>query len=245
MRLAHGEQSEHAVAVSILEVLRYQASQRLSEHLGFGVAEYAFGTRIPSHDHAGSVGTDDGIVSALGHCLEVRQAGAQLIVRTLKFRRTFGNAPVQYRVRRYQGVFEQLALDRVLHGAHDGVCAGFPFDEVILRPILDGAATEIRVMRCCQHHQRQRRKALGNCACRIHSRAVRQAEIAQHDIERFGAEAVQCDGQALDPGDGELAQCVLGERRLQQVCITRIVFEQQYADRQFDHKLTCLAKSPH
>ena len=108
---------------------------------------------------------------------------------------------------------------------------------------MDRVAAHAQDMRAGQHDQGQRGETLDNGARPCHARAVRQIEIAQHDVKGLSGRARQRVGQALDPGHDELARRVLGERLLHQARVARIVLKQQYTDRCCAHRLTSRAES--
>jgi hypothetical protein len=102
-------------------------------------------------------------------------------------------------------------------------------DQVVLRATPDRLVAEVRVVRSRQHHQRQRRGVVHDRLHRVQPIAVGQAEVAQHDIERFRRKLCQRVRQPLDAGNRELARGLFGERGLHQQRIAGIVLDQQYA----------------
>ena len=100
-----------------------------------GPAGHPLGNGIKKSEHSGDVGADYGVADAFE-----RNLGAFLF--------------------HEQRLFHHLALDGIAQGAQQPARLDLPFDEIILRALLQGLRGQRLVVEAGQHHQRH---AGGRC----------------------------------------------------------------------------------
>src|ERR1700704_351712 len=112
------------------------------------------------------------------------------------------------------------------------------FDEVILRPLLDGLKSQALVAHAAEDDNRDRRTGGMDLSDRRETECIRERQVQEHGIEPLTAEKRESLPQRFRPGNLELLHAPFRKKILRELSVDVIVFDEE----RFDHLTPSLSR---
>jgi hypothetical protein len=114
------------------------------------------------------------------------------------------------------------------------------FDEVILRPLLDGLKTQALVAHAAQDDNGDRRTGGMDLSDRRETERIREGKVQEHCIEPLTAEKRESLSQRFRTRNLELLDAPFRKEILRELSVDVIVFDEEH----FDHLTPSLSHEP-